>query len=98
MNVNVPLGAGFCMAALFFFWIMAVIPSIALTELASRIKRRGEHLSLPAFFCKHSGYACGYCGNMAAESYCTVNYWQYFNTENEVITLIFWNFDSFKMK
>jgi Lysylphosphatidylglycerol synthase TM region len=35
MNVNVPIAAGFCMAAL-FFWIMAVIPSIALTELGIR--------------------------------------------------------------
>ncbi len=35
MNVNVPLAEGFCMAAL-FFWVMAVIPSIALTELGIR--------------------------------------------------------------
>lgn len=35
MNVNVPLAEGFCMAAL-FFWIMAVIPSIALAELGIR--------------------------------------------------------------
>ena len=35
MNVDVPIAAGFCMAAL-FFWIMAVIPSIALTELGIR--------------------------------------------------------------
>lgn len=35
MNVNMPLLQGFCMAAL-FFWVMAVIPSIALTELGIR--------------------------------------------------------------
>jgi len=35
MNVNIPLAEGFCMAAL-FFWIMAVIPSIALAELGIR--------------------------------------------------------------
>ena len=35
MNVNIPLAEGFCMAAL-FFWIMAVIPSISLTELGIR--------------------------------------------------------------
>jgi hypothetical protein len=35
MNVDIPLAGGFCMAAL-FFWIMAVIPSIALTELGVR--------------------------------------------------------------
>ncbi len=35
MNVNVPPGAGYCMAAL-FFWVLAVIPSIALTELGIR--------------------------------------------------------------
>ncbi len=35
MNVNVPLGEGFFLAAL-FFWIMAVIPSITLTELGIR--------------------------------------------------------------
>jgi hypothetical protein len=35
MNVNIPLPAGFCLVAL-FFWIMAVIPSISLTELGIR--------------------------------------------------------------
>jgi len=35
MNVSVPLAEGYCLAAL-FFWIMAVIPSIALTELGLR--------------------------------------------------------------
>ena len=35
MNVNVPLAEGFCMSGL-FFWVMAVIPSIALTELGVR--------------------------------------------------------------
>jgi hypothetical protein len=35
MNVNMPLLEGFCMCTL-FFWIMAVIPSIALTELGVR--------------------------------------------------------------
>ena len=35
MNVSMPVVGGFCMAAL-FFWIMAVIPSIALTELGVR--------------------------------------------------------------
>jgi uncharacterized membrane protein YbhN (UPF0104 family) len=35
MNVNVPLAEGFCLAAL-FFWIMAVVPSVALTELGVR--------------------------------------------------------------
>ena len=35
MNVKMPLAEGFCMAAL-FFWIMAVIPSIALSELGIR--------------------------------------------------------------
>ena len=35
MNVNLPMAEGFCMAAL-FFWIMAVIPSIALAELGIR--------------------------------------------------------------
>jgi len=35
MNVNMPPLQGFCMAAL-FFWVMAVIPSIALTELGIR--------------------------------------------------------------
>ncbi len=35
MNVNVPLAEGFFMAAL-FFWVMAVIPSIALAELGIR--------------------------------------------------------------
>jgi len=37
MNVNVPLAEGFCIAAL-FFWIMAVIPGVALTELGLRSK------------------------------------------------------------
>lgn len=35
LNVNVPLLQGFCMAAL-FFWVMAVVPSLALTELGIR--------------------------------------------------------------
>jgi len=35
MNINIPLAEGFCMAAL-FFWVMAVIPSIALTEFGIR--------------------------------------------------------------
>ncbi len=35
MNVNIPLPEGFCTAAL-FFWIMAVIPTVALTELGLR--------------------------------------------------------------
>ena len=35
MNVTVPPATGFLMAAL-FFWVMAVIPSIALTELGVR--------------------------------------------------------------
>ena len=35
MNVNIPLGQGYCMAAL-FFWAMAIIPSIALAELGER--------------------------------------------------------------
>lgn len=35
MNVEIPLADGFCLAAL-FFWILAVIPSIALTELGLR--------------------------------------------------------------
>ncbi len=35
MNVDIPLAQGFCMAAL-FFWVMAVIPSLALTELGIR--------------------------------------------------------------
>jgi hypothetical protein len=35
MNVDVPLLQGFCLAAL-FFWVMAVIPSLALTELGIR--------------------------------------------------------------
>ena len=35
MNVNMPTGAGYCMAAL-FFWVLAVIPSIALTDLGVR--------------------------------------------------------------
>jgi hypothetical protein len=35
MNVNMPPLQGFCMGVL-FFWIMAVIPSIALTELGIR--------------------------------------------------------------
>ena len=35
MNINLPWAEGFCMAAL-FFWIMAVIPSIALAELGIR--------------------------------------------------------------
>lgn len=35
MGVEVALGAGFCLAAL-FFWAMAVIPSIALAELGLR--------------------------------------------------------------
>ena len=35
MNVAVPLAEGYCLAAL-FFWIMAVIPSITLTELGIR--------------------------------------------------------------
>jgi hypothetical protein len=35
MNVQMPLAQGFIMAAL-FFWIMAVIPTIALTELGIR--------------------------------------------------------------
>ena len=35
MNVTVPMAEGFFMSAL-FFWIMAVIPSIALTELGLR--------------------------------------------------------------
>jgi len=37
MNVELPLAEGFCMAAL-FFWVMAVVPSIALTELGIRGK------------------------------------------------------------
>lgn len=36
MNVAMPLAAGFCMAAL-FFWVMAVIPSIAFTGLVARV-------------------------------------------------------------
>lgn len=35
MGVEVALGAGFCLAAL-FFWAMAVIPSVALAELGLR--------------------------------------------------------------
>lgn len=35
MNVEMSLSAGFCMAAL-FFWVIAVIPSIALAELGAR--------------------------------------------------------------
>jgi len=35
MNVNVPLGGGFLMAAL-FFWVLAVIPGVALIELGVR--------------------------------------------------------------
>lgn len=35
LNVDVPLLQGFCMAAL-FFWVMAVVPSLALTELGVR--------------------------------------------------------------
>lgn len=35
MNVDVPVPQGFCLAAL-FFWIMAVVPSLALTELGVR--------------------------------------------------------------
>ena len=35
MNVNIPLAEGFCMAAL-FFWILAIVPSVALTELGVR--------------------------------------------------------------
>ncbi len=35
MNVDVPFADGYCLAAL-FFWIMAVIPSITLTELGIR--------------------------------------------------------------
>lgn len=35
MNVIMPLSEGFCMAAL-FFWVMAVIPSVTLTELGVR--------------------------------------------------------------
>ena len=35
LNVEVPLLQGFCMAAL-FFWVMAVVPSLALTELGIR--------------------------------------------------------------
>lgn len=35
MNVDIPFFQGYCLAAL-FFWIMAVIPSIALTELGVR--------------------------------------------------------------
>jgi hypothetical protein len=35
MGVEIPAGAGFCLAAL-FFWAMAVIPSVALAELGLR--------------------------------------------------------------
>jgi hypothetical protein len=35
MNVEIPLVPGFCVAAL-FFWVMAVVPSLALTELGIR--------------------------------------------------------------
>lgn len=35
MGVDVPVGAGFCLTAL-FFWAMAVIPSVALAELGLR--------------------------------------------------------------
>lgn len=35
LNVSVPLPEGFCLAAL-FFWVLAVIPTIALTELGLR--------------------------------------------------------------
>ncbi|MDR3679738.1 MAG: lysylphosphatidylglycerol synthase transmembrane domain-containing protein [Flavipsychrobacter sp.] len=35
MNVDMPLGTGFCMAAL-FFWVIAIVPSIALAELGER--------------------------------------------------------------
>jgi len=35
LNVELPLLQGFCMAAL-FFWVMAVLPSLALTELGIR--------------------------------------------------------------
>lgn len=35
MNVEIPLAEGFCMAGL-FFWTIAIIPTIALTELGER--------------------------------------------------------------
>ncbi|MBX2904813.1 MAG: flippase-like domain-containing protein [Taibaiella sp.] len=35
MNVDIPLLPGFCLGAL-FFWVMAVVPSLALTELGVR--------------------------------------------------------------
>ncbi len=35
MNVDIPLAAGFCFSGL-FFWLMAIIPTIALTELGAR--------------------------------------------------------------
>lgn len=35
MNVDIPLLPGFCLGAL-FFWVMAVVPSLALTELGIR--------------------------------------------------------------
>ncbi len=35
LNVSLPLVPGYCMAAL-FFWVMAVVPSLALTELGIR--------------------------------------------------------------
>ncbi|MBL7691891.1 MAG: flippase-like domain-containing protein [Flavipsychrobacter sp.] len=35
MNVDVPIVAGFCLSAL-FFWVLAVVPSLALTELGVR--------------------------------------------------------------
>lgn len=37
LNVEIPLAAGFCMCAL-FFWIMAIIPSLAFTGFAARMK------------------------------------------------------------
>jgi len=37
MNVTMPLVQGYCMAAL-FFWIMAIIPSLAFTGFVSRVK------------------------------------------------------------
>jgi len=35
MHVDIPLAEGFCMSAL-FFWVIAIIPSIALAELGER--------------------------------------------------------------
>ena len=93
MNVGVPFAGGFCMAAL-FFWIMAVIPSIALTETGRT--GHGGDFSLRAFFIKYGRYPGCNCRYLGAQSYYTFCYREHFNIKNEDITVRFLKSGSIK--